>query len=495
MSKNGVPPLDRLDPVKSWEPWEPTAADPWDLKWAGHLYRRAGFGASLAELRQAVDRGLPATLDEIIKGRSDSASHQQTLTALGTQIARQDDLANLRAWWVYLILNTPHPLREKMTLFWHGHFATSVAKVQRTELMFEQNRTLRQHALGRFQPFLLSMSRDPAMLIWLDSNSNIKGRANENYARELMELFSLGVRNYTESDVREAARAFTGWHTDGDKFEFNDSFHDGGEKMVLGQKGKWDGADVIRIVLEQPAAARFLVRKLYRYFISESAAPTAHLLKPLVEIFRKSDYDIGALVATILRSRHFFSEYAYRQRVKPPVDFVVGTARSLVKTEVAELPPAVLVSHISAMGQPLFEPPSVKGWAGGRAWLNTATVLARHNYAQMAAGGAYTSAAESEARPGFPMPAPNAQGKVTAVEAEPLPSMDPAALVEREKAATGEQIIDVLVATLLQGDISPNARAKLAAFVVEGKPKENALHRRIRETAHAIMTMPEYQLA
>ena len=169
------------------------------------------------------------------------------------------------------MLQGGHPLREKMTLFWHNHFATSLAKVQDPALMFRQNGLLRQHALGRFGPFLQAMSKDPAMLVWLDSNTNVKGRPNENYARELMELFSLGVGHYTEQDIREAARAFTGWRTDGEGFAFDARLHDGGPKTVLGQTGAWDGGDVVRIVLEQPAAARFLVRKLYHFLVSEKA--------------------------------------------------------------------------------------------------------------------------------------------------------------------------------------------------------------------------------
>src|SRR5581483_3050586 len=191
-------------------------------------------------------------------------------------------------------------------------FATSIAKVRSPALMFRQNCLLRRHALGKFGPFLQAISKDPAMLIWLDSNSNVKGKPNENYARELMELFSLGVGNYTEKDIREAARAFTGWHTDGDEFRFNPQLHDGAPKTVLGQTGAWDGGDVVRIVLVQPAAARFLVRKLYRFLISENATPPDALLEPLCERFRKSDYAIAELVRTMLASRHFYSDHAFR---------------------------------------------------------------------------------------------------------------------------------------------------------------------------------------
>jgi uncharacterized protein (DUF1800 family) len=236
MADKPLPPLEGIDPVQAWEPWEPGPTDPWNLKWAGHLYRRAGFGPTLAELRQAVSGSLPSTLDRLLQVPPDAAAQEQSLTALGEQMAKQGDVADLRGWWMYLVLNSPHPLHEKMTLFWHNHFATSIAKVQRTDLMFEQNKTLRRYALGKFRPFLLDMSRDPAMLIWLDSNSNIKGKANENYARELMELFALGVGHYTEKDVREAARAFTGWHTDGENSSSTRTSTTAARKLCWGKR-------------------------------------------------------------------------------------------------------------------------------------------------------------------------------------------------------------------------------------------------------------------
>src|SRR5262249_6166080 len=380
-----LPPLDRVNPSEAWQPWEPDAHQPWSLGWAGHLYRRAAFGANLDELRSAVKDGLPATLDRLLKGDPAAVQYESLLADTGASIARGGDEAapNLRGWWLYAMLYGGHPLREKLTLFWHNHFATSIAKVRSTTLMFEQNQMLRRHALGKFRPMLADLSRDPAMLIWLDSNRNVKGAANENYARELMELFTLGVGHYAEADVRQAARAFTGWHTDGEKFTFAARFHDAGEKTVLGQTGPWDGTDVQRILLDQPAASRFLVRKLYAFLVSETAHPPDALLDPLAERFRHGDYDIADLVATMLRSRHFFSEYAYRQRVKSPVEYVLGVARA-VKPKVA---PRELVQPLEQMGQSLFAPPNVKGWTGGKTWLNSATVLARQNFAQHMLGG------------------------------------------------------------------------------------------------------------
>src|SRR5262245_3111074 len=320
--------LDKIDPARAWQPWRPSPADPWGRKWAAHLYRRAAFGASRAELIQAERLGHQGTLDLLLRGRPEAEEAREALADAG-RVAAGDGEERLRGWWLYAMLHSAHPLREKLTLFWHNHFATSDDKVQSAPLMFRQNCLLREHALGKFGPFLQAISKDPAMLVWLDSNRNVKGAPNENYAREVMELFSLGVGNYTVKDIKEAARAFTSWHTDSDGFRFNARAHDDGTKTVLGQKGVWDGGDVVRIVLAQPAAARFLVRKLYHFLVSETAEPPAALLEPLCVAFRKSDHDVAALVRTMLSSRHFYSAHAFRQRVKGPVEFVLGAVQAV----------------------------------------------------------------------------------------------------------------------------------------------------------------------
>ena len=328
-----VPPPDKIDPADAWAPWRPSAADPWSRKWAAHLYRRAAFGATRQELIERPRSGPDGTLDLLLQGEPDAAEILPTLLDVGRTAATRDDGTGteIRGWWLYCMLQGGHPLREKLTLFWHNHFATSIAKVRDANLMFRQNCLLREHALGKFGPFLQAISRDAAMLVWLDSNSNVKGKPNENYARELMELFSLGVGNYTEKDIREAARAFTGWHTDGKRVPLQRrGQHDDGRRRSSGKTGNWDGGDVVRIVLEQPAAARFLVRKLYAFFVSEIAPPDA-LLEPLCESFRKSDYDIAALVRTMLSSRLFFSEHAFRKRIKSPVEYVLGAVRAVYR--------------------------------------------------------------------------------------------------------------------------------------------------------------------
>ncbi len=524
MAETALVPLEKLDPAESWQPRQPDAKQPFDLKAAGHLYRRAAFGASLPELRQAVKQGLPATLDRLLDGELGLDKRLTFLNSTGELIAGQGNANQLRGWWLYTMLHSLHPLREKLTLFWHDHFATSINKVSSTQMMFKQNSTLRRHALGTLEPFLQAMSKDPAMLIWLDSNGNVKGKPNENYARELMELFTLGVGNYTEQDIRQAARAFTGWQTDEDNFTFESDLHDNGDKTVFGKTGKFNGEDVVRLCVQKPACALHVTRKLYRFYVSDTHVPPEKFLAPLTDAFRKSDLDVKALVRQILGSRHFYSAHAYRQKIKSPVDLAVGAIWSLTSREV---PQTALVPKLEDMGQTLFAPPNVKGWPGGTSWLNTSTILARHNFAQAVAAGTLKSIQErrrgrfadieeevnnqreaaeravEEARRAAEEAKAAAEGKPVPPRPEPvappLPpppaNLDVATLLRTEKATTPDAMVGVLLDALLQGDVSAVARMDLVAFVKKGNPTGADLERRAREVAHMIMTMPEYQLS
>jgi uncharacterized protein (DUF1800 family) len=494
----------KIDPAEAWQPWQPSAADPWGRKWAAHLYRRAGFGASREEVVEAERLGPEGTLDLLLRGRPHAADLVSTLIDVGRVAADRDENGeSICGWWLYCMLQAGHPLREKMTLFWHNHFATSLAKVADPVLMFNQNCLLRKHALGKFGPLLQEVSRDGAMLVWLDSNSNVKGRPNENYARELMELFSLGVGNYTEKDVKEAARAFTGWHTDGRKFRFDARFHDDGTKTVLGRTGPWDGGDVVRIVLQQPAAARFLVRKLYQFFISENAAPPDELLEPLCESFRKTDYDIAQLLRTILSSRHFYSEHAFRQRIKGPVEYVLGAVQAVYRRygedepDYRPLQQLALVGCLTEMGQKLFAPPNVKGWPGARSWLNTSTMLERDNFAAALALGTLwdDQPPRRQTEPRSLWEAARQLARPPAEEPPPPTALDPARLLREENAREPDDVVRVLLELYLPGGVRPEAGARLVAFVAEGAPTARARDRRVREAVHAILTMPEYQLA
>lgn len=469
-------PLEQVDPADAWQPWRPTRDDPWTPRWAAHLYRRAALGApswlkgrtSWEVLQDTARLDPESAVEQLLHGAPDLSAFDRLVEAVGSDliaprsVERNAPANELRGWWLYRLLFSPHPLRERMTLFWHNHFATSVAKVRNGRFVYRQNQLLREHALGRFGPMLMAVSRDPAMLVWLDANSNVKSHPNENFARELMELFSLGVGNYTEKDVQEAARAFTGWHYHDDHFEFNAANHDDGPKTVLGLAGQLKGEDVVRLMLEQPCAARFLVRKVYRHLVSESQSPSDALLEPLTRMFRDSDYDIRRLVATILRSRLFFSRHAWRQRIKSPIEFVCG----LVRTLDARVPMQPLVETLDEQGQSLFAPPNVKGWDGGRAWLNTATLLARGNFA-----------AELLIRPKL-------SNKVGLVE-----------LVARHGGPTAAEQVDFMLDVFLQGGVAPAARNQLVDYLQRGFPRDADWEQRVRETAHAVTLLPEFQLA
>jgi uncharacterized protein (DUF1800 family) len=456
------------DPATAWQPWQPAAAQPWNRRWAAHLLRRTAFGYpaaranedALSGLNRAVAQGLPATLDELFQ--APDASFEEITDTAGQSIVSEDQADDLRGWWFYRMLRSPTPLRERMTLFWHNHFATSIDKVRDVGMMFEQNRTLREHALGKFEPLVQAVGRDPAMIVWLDLEQNVNDSINENFGRELMELFTLGVGNYSEADVRTMARAFTGWRTLDGKAEFVDRLHDGGKKTIFGQSGGLDGQAAVRILLKQPATARFIVRKLFRHFVSEAESPSDALLEPLVDQFRQSELDVGQVLRRMLSSRMFFSSAAYRQRIKSPVEFVVGAVLGVS----GDFPMQPLVAMMQGLGQELFAPPNVKGWDGGKAWLNTATLLARDNFVWKLVGG------QADAS-----------------------YCDPASLAKSHSGSDAASQIDFLADLFLQNDIDGSVKRKLVDYLKHDSPTGAAWDRRLRETLHMLLVLPEYQLA
>jgi len=316
---------------------------------------------------------------------------------------------------------------------------------------------------------LQEMSKDAAMMVWLDIKNSKKKPPNENYARELMELFSLGIGNYTEKDIREAARAFAGWELQGGKPVFNPAEHDAGEKTVRGQKGKWKGEDIVRICLEQESAPYFIAGKLYKFLVSEAVPATPELLEPLATQLRKSDYDFEALVKTVLHSNLFFSEQAYRSRVKSPVDFALGIVRALE----GRVGTVALAVALEALGQSVFYPPSVKGWDGGPSWLNGQTLLFRQNLAL-----ALTSTED------------NRFGRRT----------DPAALARKHGKKTDMEIVDFFLRLFLQGDVPAQSRARLLEYMQKKQPvpvywtDQDAIDHRVRTVCHLVLAFPEFRL-
>jgi hypothetical protein len=281
-------------------------------------------------------------------------------------------------WWANRMLTSPRPLEEKMALFWHGHFASNEAKVRDYRKLLGQLELFQKQGTGNFRKLTLAVAQNPAMLSFLDAGVNVKGASNENFAREIMELFTLGVGNYTEKDIREAARAFTGWNYVDLKFVVNRDQHDDGEKTILGRTGPLDGAGVIDIIMEQPAAADFIAAKIYRFFVREELSP--ELRKQLGATLRQSGYEIAPLLEKIFLSRDFYSPASIATRIKGPVELAINTYRKLGLRNVPGVPD--FNAATGALGQQLFSPPTVAGWAGGQSWITPGLLLERANFAR-----------------------------------------------------------------------------------------------------------------
>ena len=291
--------------------------------------------------------------------------------------ATQLETRRVGYWWAERMLDTNRPLQEKLALFWHGHFATAQNKVRDYRKMLGQIDLFERHAAGNFGDLLVAVAQDPGMLYYLDAGVNVKGAANENFAREVMELFSMGVGNYTEQDVREGARAFTGWNSENLDFVVNVALHDDGPKTFLGRTGNFDGVDVLRIILEQPVTAEYIATKLYRFFVRDDVSPA--LTAELGAVLRDNDYELRPLLTTIFRSRDFYSEASYGAHIKGPVEHVITMLKQLGAEDVPGLPD--FNSTTIALGQHLLNPPSVAGWAQGRSWITPALLQGRGNAA------------------------------------------------------------------------------------------------------------------
>lgn len=457
--KTGLNSLATVDPAWAWAAWQPDDRTLWGRELAAHLYRRAGFAATWTQLEEGVAAGCQATVDRLMAGKPEVEGFYAEAARSAESLLAAGDPQQLAAWWLYVLVHSPHPLRERLTLFWHGHFATSGAKVTDGRMMYVQNNLFRKHAIGRFPAMLDQVSKDPAMLVWLDSTANHKSHPNENFAREVMELFCLGIGNYSEHDIKEAARAFTGWELAHGAFRFNRYQHDAGQKTVLGQTGAWTGDDILRILLEQPATARFLVRKLFRFLVSETADPPAALIEPLAAGLRQRDYDLSWLTRTMLTSNLFYSPHAVRQRVKSPVELAVGLLRSLE----ASVNAFALHEDLRKLGQAVLFPPNVKGWDGGAAWINSSTLVGRANLVWAIASG--------DGR----MKARFAPEKLAALAGADQP------------AAKAGRLVDLLLAC-------PLPDAVQVQLVAIASDSNGGQRQRLARLIHAIGTLPEYQL-
>ncbi len=453
----------RSDPDRAWSPYVPARDGAWDRARVAHLHRRAGFAPCWATLERDVQDGPSASIDRVLAGEARSVDGQPAAAfdafadAMAAGVGVSGGLPTLQAAWFHRMFLTPHPLLERLTLFWHGHFATSDAKVRDAGMMAAQHALIRTHALGSFRDLLDGMARDPAMLTWLDATTNRKGHANENFAREVMELFTLGRGQYTERDVQEAARAYTGSIVTGGQSREVASQHDGGAKTIFGQTGTFRLEDMTRLLLDHPSCAGFLCGKLYRLLVSDAETPTPALLAPLARAYRDSDYDVKVPVGLILRSRLFHDPATRRKRVKGPVEFAVGAVRALeiVRPTVSA---RALSEACARMGQALFAPPSVAGWEGGQAWINTTALLARSNLAL-----AFLSASDA------------AFGK----------RLDPGALAARNGRGGGGDVAAFYADLLVQDGFGAALRERLTT-AAKGEPAR---------AVELVLTSPEFQLA
>ncbi len=443
---------------------------------AAHLLRRAGFGGSPAEIDEMASLSHEKAVEKLLNFTFDGN--------LAFNIHRKFDeagytpnLNDLQYWWFQTMVRTKQPLQEKMTLFWHSHFTTAYSKVKHELALVQQNQLFRQDALGNFKDLVKAVSRNPSMIEYLDGQSNRKGKPNENYARELMELFTIGIGHYTEQDVREAARAFTGWGYKGQAFFFNKTLHDDDSKTFMGKTGNFNGDDIIDIILDNRDSGRFIVTKLWRNFVYDNPEP--EVVERLTDVYYKNNYSLKEVMRALFNSPEFLSPSAYRALVKSPAELVVSALRQLGITGVD----GNVGRASSAMGQVLFSPPTVKGWDGGLSWFNSSLFFERVNNMDKLALSRGTNN-----------------------------HFDPAKIIESFKITSPEGLVDHFLNRLLDGDTEPEVRNTLLDYTKAGgkfsldsfkaagaglTPNGPALklaETKARGLVHLILSTPEYQL-
>ncbi|HET7625917.1 MAG TPA: DUF1800 domain-containing protein [Verrucomicrobiae bacterium] len=490
---------------------KPFAAGQWNFTTAAHLINRAGFGAPPDEIEKLASLGIeravssllnyekipdsttnpawakpdPERMRKLAEARKGSPDERRAAQKAEQQLQRERIL-ELRGWWLRRMARGPRPFQEKMTLFWHGHFATSVQKVRDAYYMWRQNELFRRLATGNWLEMLIQVAQDPAMLIWLDQAQSRKQHPNENFAREVMELFTLGEGHYTEKDVTEGARALTGWSLNRQTQQFVDRprIHDEGEKTFLGRTGNFDGKDVLDQIVAQPQAAIFITGKLWNFFAGEP--PETELNAALAAEFRRSGNNFKPLLRTMFLSEEFYAPSVIRNQIKSPVQWLVGTTRMLQ----CELPPPLVSANLlRSLGQDLFAPPNVKGWDGGLAWINTNTLLARYNEAATLVQGDLSIAAKMVSAPGKnPNRAKKIERRMRNFRAG---GVNVEKIFTPEERANTDSLVAALEKRLLQAKLKEKQETVLREFLAD---KENFSESEIRDAIRLVMSTPEYQL-
>jgi uncharacterized protein (DUF1800 family) len=480
---------------------KPLPASRWNYATAAHLLNRAGFGGTPAEIDKLVALGPEKAVDSLVnfesipdptanpewakvdpdrfekyKALRDATPEQKQQMRREAMRDERNELQELRQWWLHRMAAGPRPLQEKLVLFWHGHFATSAQKVKDAFLMFKQNEVFRRDGAGDWLTLLTAVSKDPAMLLWLDQAQSRKQHPNENFAREVMELFTLGEGHYTEKDITEAARAFTGWSYDrlNQDFVYRRNQHDDGAKTIFGKTSNFNGDDVLKMIVAHPQAAPFIARKLWTFFASEN--PSDQLVNALASGFRGSRLQFKPLLRAMFLSEEFYSPEVMRQQVKSPVQWLVSSVRMLER----DLPPAQLSANaLRQLGQDLLLPPNVKGWDGGLSWITTSNLLNRYNYA------GYLVLGEN------PMNPPKNPGKKRRALLLPKNSIDVAKLFPDEVRKDKKLLAAAVQKRLLHGELKPEHQSTLRAYLdSQGELDDlDVLH-----ALRLVMCTPEFQL-
>jgi uncharacterized protein (DUF1800 family) len=488
---------------------QPLAESHWNFTTAAHLLNRAGFGGTPGEIEQLLVLGPERAVarfvdyeqlpDSIlapewaapdpqraarIRAARNASPEERRKIFQEEQRNQRQRLIELKAWWLRRMVQGTRPFQEKLVLFWHGHFATSMEKVRDAYLMWRQNDLFRRLAMGHWGEMLVAVAKDPAMLLWLDQAQSRKEHPNENFAREVMELFALGEGHYTEKDITEGARALTGWSYDRLEREFIERpfWHDRGEKVIFGQSGNFDGNDFLRLIVEQPQAARFITAKLWNYFAGTEPSP--ELVGALAAEFRAAGNRFKPVLRRMLLSEEFYAPSVIRCQVKSPVQWLVGSVRMLER----ELPPPLACFALTRnLGQDLFAPPNVKGWEGGVSWITTNTLMARYNEAATLVQGDL-SAFAGMGLGNRPVQNQNLQRRLQNAQ---LPGIDVEKLLTERERANKDALLAALEKRLLQSNLKPKQEKVLRDYLDnEGELTENSVRNAIR----LVMCTPEYQL-
>jgi hypothetical protein len=480
----------------------PLALNRWDFDAAAHLLVRAGFGGRAEEIEKLHALGPAKAISSLVDSQPESYAPPACADPHGQDELRNQlrdavtpeqkqsvlkllnerfryEMSDLTRWWVTRMVNTRAPFLEKMTLFWHGHFATSGQKVRHAYKMWHQNEILRQNGLANFANLTKAISRDPAMMIWLDTVQSKKERPNENFAREVMELFSLGEGCYSESDVKEAARAWTGYRIDKDnQFRFAPAQFDSGLKTFLGETGSWNGDQIVDMIVSQPQCARFIAAKIWKFFAYEATDPK--LIDALASEFRNVQYEIRPFMKQVFSAQEFYGTEALNSQIKSPVQFLVQAFRTM---PIALPESSVLEFAFRQMGQVPFYPPSVKGWDGGNSWINTATLTFRYKLARQLVEGI------DPQEIGLPKPLAMDMGGIR-------PATTPALLVDQIITASDRQqpqnVVEKLFVRIFQCGSKFELATRFREFLSNRSlPLEDST---IRDLVALMMTTPYYQL-